>query len=109
MLLVATSVISLPSRLMSATPSGIVYSSVGTWPFELVHHLVFEKDHRVVVADGALQQALGVVGRRGHDDFQSGNMAEPGVQDLLCCAAERRVAPRVVRSTIGTLSLPPDM
>ena len=27
----------------------------------------------------------------------------------LCCAAERRVAPRVVRIVSGTLSLPPDM
>ena len=32
MLLVATSVMSLPARFTSATPSGIVYSSVGTGP-----------------------------------------------------------------------------
>ena len=47
-----------------------------------VHHLVFEKHHRVVVADGRFQQALGVVGRRRHHHLQSGNVAEPGVQRL---------------------------
>jgi hypothetical protein len=33
MLLVATMVTSRPSRLISATPNGIVYSSCGTGPF----------------------------------------------------------------------------
>jgi hypothetical protein len=30
-------------------------------------------------------------------------------RDCECWAAERRVAPSVVRKTMGTLSLPPDM
>ena len=63
--LVATSVMSLPSRLMSATPNGISVVLLGHRTLELVHHLVFEEDDRVVVADGGFQQTLGIVGRRG--------------------------------------------
>ena len=33
-------------------------------PFKLIHHLVFEKDHWIVIANCGLQQAFGVVGRR---------------------------------------------
>ena len=82
MLLVATRVMSLPTRFTSATPSGIVYSSCWHRPFQLVHHFVFEEDHGIVVADSAFEQTLGIVGRGGNDDFQSGNMAQPGVQAL---------------------------
>ena len=95
MLLVATSVMSLPARFTSATPSGMVYSSVGHRAFEFVHHLVFEEDHRVVVADGALHQPFGVVGRGRHDDFQAGDVAQPGVQAL--GMLRRRAAPRAHR------------
>ena len=47
-----------------------------------VEHLVLEEDHRVVVADGLDEQALGVVGRRGHDDLQPRDVGEDRVQRL---------------------------
>ena len=79
MLLVATRVMSLPVRFTSATPRGMVYSSAGTGPFQLVHHFVFEKDHGIVVANSALEQSLGIVWRGRYGNFQSGNMAQPRV------------------------------
>ncbi len=47
-----------------------------------VADLVFKEDDGVVVADGGLEQPLGVVGGRGNDDFQSGHVARPRVQRL---------------------------
>jgi hypothetical protein len=43
---------------------------------------VLEVDHRVVVADRGLEQALGVVRRRRRDHFQPGTMDEPGLRVL---------------------------
>ncbi len=50
--------------------------------FELEHHLVFEEDHRVFVADSRLEQPLGVIRRRGQHHFQTRYVTEPGVQRL---------------------------
>ena len=82
MLLVATSVMSLPARLMSATPNGMVYSSLGTGPLSWYIILSSKKTTGLSSRMARLEQALGVVRRGGHDNFQAGNMAEPGVQAL---------------------------
>ena len=58
-----TTVTSVPSRFTSATPERDRVLPAGTWPFREVQHLVLEEDDRVVVADGGLQQALGIGGR----------------------------------------------
>ena len=34
-------------------------------PFQLVHHLIFEENDRIIVADRRFQQPFGVVGCRG--------------------------------------------
>jgi len=47
-----------------------------------VEHLVLDEHHRVLVADGRLEQALGVVGGRRHHHFQAGDVGEPGLQRL---------------------------
>src|SRR5260370_26857517 len=60
MLLVPTSVMSFPCRLISATPNGMVVL-FGNRTFLLVHHFVFEKNNRIVVANRRFQQTLGVV------------------------------------------------
>ena len=44
-------------------------------PFQLVHHLVFEEDDGVLVADCGLQQAFRVIRRRRQHDFQSRHVA----------------------------------
>ena len=42
-----------------------------------VEEFVLEVEHRVVVADGGLDQSLGVVSGRGHDDFEPRRVHEP--------------------------------
>ena len=49
---------------------------------ETVGTLVFQKYCGIVVADGALEQALGIIRRRGRDDFEAGRMAEEGLGAL---------------------------
>jgi hypothetical protein len=53
---------------------------------QVVHDLVFEEDHGIVVADGLDQQSLGLVGGGRDDDLQAGNMGEYGVQTLAVLA-----------------------
>ena len=69
---------------------------------------MLEEEHGVVVADGGLEQALGVVGGAGAGDLEAGHVDEEGLRALACWAA-RVVAPHGARMTIGTDSLPPDM
>ena len=82
MLLVATSVMSLPARFTSATPSGIVYSSVGTGPFSWYISLSSKKATGLSSRIADLSKPLASYGVDGHDDFQSGNVTQPGVQAL---------------------------
>ena len=48
-------------------------------------------------------------GVAGSTTLRPGTCATQAWRLWLCCAAERRVAPIVVRSVIGTFSFPPDM
>ena len=45
----------------------------------------------------------------GSTTLSPGTCATHAWRLWLCCAADRRVAPSVVRSTSGTFSFPPDM
>ena len=45
---------------------------------DAVHHLVLEEDDGVGIADGGLQQALGIGGVIGGDDLQAGDVGVPG-------------------------------
>ena len=49
---------------------------------QAVGFLVLEKDHRVVVADGGLEQALGVVGSAGSDHLQARSVEEVSLHVL---------------------------
>ena len=64
--------------------NGVIFR--GHWSFLAIHHFVFEKDDRIVVANRSFQQALGIIrcGRQNH--FQPGHMAEPGVQAIVNAA-----------------------
>ena len=53
-----------------------------------VEVLVLDEDHGVVVADGRLQQALGVGRRRGHGDEQAGHVQEEGLEAVRVRRAE---------------------
>ena len=55
------------------------------------------------------QSPLASKGVDGRATFSPGTWLTQACRLWLCCAAERRVAPRVVRTTIGTFNLPPDM
>jgi len=59
----------------------------------LVEHLVLDEQDGVVVADGRLQQALGVVGRRGHDDEDARRVAEPRLQALAVVGGDAPAGP----------------
>ncbi len=50
--------------------------------FQVVEHLALDEHHRIVVANGALEQAFGVGGRRRHHDFESGNVGVIGLEGL---------------------------
>ena len=67
----------------------------------VVEHLAFEEAHRVVVADGGLEQSLGVVRRAGRDHLEAGDVREPATPTP-ASAARRAAAPR--RSVRGTRS-----
>ena len=41
-----------------------------------------QHDHRVIVANGGLEESLGVRGRGGRDDLEPGHMGEPGIPGL---------------------------
>ena len=49
---------------------------------EAIGTLVFQEDGGVVITDGALEQALGIVWRCGGDDFEAGRVAEEGLGAL---------------------------
>src|SRR5216110_3054650 len=52
---------------------------------------------------------LASYGPEGNATLRPGTWLTQACSDCECWAAERRVAPRVVRKTIGTLILPPDI
>ena len=64
---------SAPSRTTSARPIGTVKSlgGLGQLAGDVVEHQVLDEEHRVVVADGGLQQPVGVARRRRRHDLQA--------------------------------------
>src|SRR5579863_8708701 len=109
MLLVAITVISLPTCFTSATPNGIVYSSAGTGPFILYIILSSKKTTGFSSRIAVLSRPLASYGVEGNTTFNPGAWLNQACSDCECCAAERRVAPSVVRITMGTRQWPPDM
>src|SRR2546427_1378573 len=55
---------------------------VGYVTLQVIEHLAFEHDDRVVVADRGLQDSLGVGGRGGGDDLESGDVRKPALPCL---------------------------
>ena len=47
-----------------------------------VEHLVLDEHNRVVVADGSLEQSLGIVGSAGHDDIDAGKVGPQRLETL---------------------------
>src|SRR5258708_7358807 len=56
--------------------------------FGVVEHLALEDEHRVVVADGALEQPLGVVRRPRRHDLHAWHMGQPGLERLRMLGAQ---------------------
>ena len=71
-----------------------------------VEDLVLEEDHRVGIADRALEQALRVGGRIRHHDLEAGHVRVPGGVILAVLRADRDAAPLGPRNTIGAAELP---
>src|SRR5258708_3010189 len=72
MLLVATSVMSVPSRFTSATPNGMVYSSSGTAPFSLYIILSSKKTTGLSSRIAVLSSPLASYGVDGKTTFSPG-------------------------------------
>ena len=71
---------SVPCFANVGNPDGHAEIALGKVLLEAaVEALVLEVDHRVIVADGAFQQSLGVVGRGRRDYLETGNAGEPGL------------------------------
>ena len=95
----ATTVSPAPGRTISALPSGTrVVARPAPHPWDAcsraprlfparlersaVEALGLEEDHRVLVLDGADQQALGIVGIRGHHDLDAADVREDALGAL---------------------------
>ena len=105
------SVTSLPSRAMLAEPHrheevGVV----GDLALHAVERLALHEEDRVVVADGGLQQALGV-GRHRRREHLEARACERRSAPSRASAARRpaRADPLGARKTMGTLNCPPDI
>ena len=109
MLLVATMVMSPPARFTSATPSGIVYSSAGTPPFRRYCILSSKKTTGLSSRMAVFISPLASYGVDGTTTLSPGMWLGHACSDCECCAADRRVAPSVARTTSGTRHRPPDM
>jgi hypothetical protein len=57
----------------------------------------------------ALNKPFASYGVAGSATFRPGTCATRACRLWLCCAADRRVAPSVVRTVSGALRRPPDM
>ena len=53
---------------------------------------MLDDQHRIVVADGRLEHAFGVVGRGGHDDLEAGDVGVHGLKHLRVLRAALRAA-----------------
>src|SRR5687768_7717271 len=53
----------------------------------VVHYLVLEEDHRIIVTHGSDHKTLCVIGRRGDHAFEPWNMREQGVERLRMLSA----------------------
>ena len=58
-----------------------------------VEHFMFEKEHRVVVANGRFEQTFGIVGGGGRDDFDAGELGVGAVDRLAVLRAVAFAAP----------------
>ena len=67
-----------------------------------VQKFVLEKQHGVVVADGRLEKALGVMGRRRADHLQAGRVHEIHFRIRRMKRAAVHAAAHGPRSTMGT-------
>src|SRR5690606_17586919 len=58
---------------------------------DVVEHLTLDEDHRVIIANGALQQALGISRSGRHHDLEAGYMSVPALERLrvLCAKLQR--------------------
>ena len=94
---------------MSATPKGMAYSPSGTGPLSPYIILSSKKTTGLSSRIAVTSSPLASAGVEGSATLSPGTWAGHACRLWLCCAADRRVAPIVVRMTMGTRSLPPDM
>ena len=68
--------------------------------------LLLEEDHRVLSPDRRGEEALRVVGARGHHDHEAGKMREERFEALRVLGAEARTPPpETIRMTSGMLTV----
>src|ERR1700674_4807975 len=99
----AISAVVLPGRTKSMA------ASMG---YRTCYYRCFTIGYASHAMNDALQTVPGISASKGVDGmttFNPGTWQNHACNDCECCAAERRVAPRVVRITIGTFHFPPDI
>ncbi len=94
---------------MSPTPSGMTNSPSGTSPLIRQSILSSMKTTGLSSRIAAFSNPFASRGVDGSTTLRPGTWATHAWRLWLCCAADLRVAPSVVRSTSGTISFPPDM
>ncbi len=100
----------LPRALHVRGAQGHEVLALGHLALPRVHQLRLEEHHGVVVADGGLQQPLGVSGRRREPRPSGpGTCAYSDCSACECWAARYSAGPLGPRKTIGTRNWPPDM
>src|SRR5256885_657919 len=97
MLLVATMVTSVPARFTSATPKGIVYSSAGTGPFTRYIILSSKMTTGLSSRMAVFISPLASYGPDGSATLRPGMWLTQAWSDCECWAADRRVAPHLLR------------
>src|ERR1051326_311474 len=92
MLLVATSVMSVPSRFTSATPIGTVYSSAGTGPLIVLYIILSSRITTGLSSRMALFiKPLASYGVAGTTTFRPGIWLYQAWSDCECWAADRQI------------------
>ena len=100
-------VTSLPGRAILRLADGDhEIAAFGTSPRRAVKHFVLQEHHRVRIADGGLEQPLGVGGGRGRDHLEPRHMRIPGRIFLAVLRRHARRGPVRAPEHDGTGELP---
>ena len=94
-------VTSRPGPLDVRHAQGNQVLTLGNFAARAIKHFRLDENNRIVVADGSLEQTLGVCRRGGSHNFQPRHMAEPRFQRLRVLRGELVAGAARVREQPG--------